>query len=145
MKARISLALLILLSIAAIGGTTDQPFMQSARADLQTAKHELQIATPDKGGHRAKAIALVNDAIAEVNAGIAYARRHNHAVSGNVEAIFAAASDQPHMQAALTALESARNNLDRAEADKGGHRAKAIDLVKSAIDEVKLGIQAGRS
>jgi len=135
---------LLLLSAGIAGAIPDQPNMQAARADLQTAKRELQKATPDKGGHRAKAIGLVNDAIVEVNAGIAYARRHNHAVSGDSTISFAAAPDQPHMQAALTALESARNNLDRAEADKGGHRAKAIDLVKSAIDEVKLGIQAGR-
>jgi hypothetical protein len=41
-------------------------------------------------------------------------------------------------------LESARNNLDHATNDKGGHRARAIDLVKDAIDEVKRGIEAGR-
>ena len=43
-----------------------------------TAKSELQRATADKGGHRVKAIGLVNSAIAEVNAGIAFDRRHNH-------------------------------------------------------------------
>ena len=48
------------------------------------------------------------------------------------------------MQAALEALESARNNLDKANADKGGHRGKAIDLVKDAIAEVKMGIEAAR-
>ena len=48
------------------------------------------------------------------------------------------------MQAALTALESAKNNLERARADKGGHRTKALDLVKDAISEVKKGIDAAR-
>ncbi|MFN2577737.1 MAG: hypothetical protein ABR607_08605 [Pyrinomonadaceae bacterium] len=47
------------------------------------------------------------------------------------------------MQAALDALTSARN-LDRTNSDKDGHRASAIDLVKQAIAEVKLGIEAGR-
>jgi hypothetical protein len=144
MKARISFAFFTLLGFASMAGAVDQPYMQSARADLQTAKRELQKATPDKGGHRAKAIGLISDAIAEVNEGIEYARRHNHVVSGDLKTILAKAPDQPHMQAALTALESARNNLDKATPDKGGHRAKAIDLVKSAIDEVKLGIEAGR-
>ena len=68
------------------------------------------------------------------NAGIQYARRHNHA----------ATPDQPHMQAALDALQSARNNLDKAEADKGGHRANAIQLVNDAIAEVRQGIEAAR-
>jgi hypothetical protein len=48
-----------------------QPHMQAALSALQTAKAELEAAIPDKGGHRVKAIALVNDAITEVHAGIA--------------------------------------------------------------------------
>ncbi|HEX3146412.1 MAG TPA: hypothetical protein VHQ64_20725 [Pyrinomonadaceae bacterium] len=111
----------------------DQPFMEAARTDLQRARGELQLATRDKGGHRGKAVNLVSQAIGQVTAGIDYAKRHNHA-----------APDQPHMQAALDALRSAQTNLEKATADKGGHRAKAMDLVKQAIDEVKLGIEAGR-
>ncbi|MFS8086355.1 MAG: hypothetical protein ACMG6H_12055 [Acidobacteriota bacterium] len=49
------------------------------------------------------------------------------------------------MQTALIALESARNNLERATTDKGGHRVKALDYVKDAISEVKKGIEAGRN
>ena len=129
--------LIVVFGLMAVASATppDQPFMEAARADLQKAKSELNLATRDKGGHRAKAVNLVNQAISQVNAGIAYDRRHNHAM---------ALPDQPHMQAALDALQSARNNLDKASADKGGHRAKAIDLVKEAIDEVRAGIQAAR-
>jgi flagellin-like hook-associated protein FlgL len=145
MKARIALSLVTLLMAGVIAGAApDQPFMQAARADLQTAKSELQRATPDKGGHRVKALTLVNQAIAQVNQGIAFDRRHNHASALNVETLFAAMPDQPHMTAALAALESARNNLDRATSDKGGHRQKALDLVKDAISEVKKGIDAAR-
>lgn len=129
-----SLILILSLFAAAQAVVPDQPFMEAARADLQKAKAELQLAMRDKGGHRAKALGLVNNAIGQVNAGIQYARRHNHA----------AAPDQPHMQAALDALQSARNNLDKAEADKGGHRASAIQLVNDAIAEVRLGIEAAR-
>jgi hypothetical protein len=50
-----------------------QPHMRAALDHLQGAKTELQLALADKGGHRVKAIALVNDAIAEVQAGMAYA------------------------------------------------------------------------
>ena len=133
---RIFGSLIVILSLfaAAQAVVPDQPFMEAARADLQKAKAELQLAMRDKGGHRAKAVDLVNRAIGQVNAGIQYARRHNHA----------AAPDQPHMQAALDALQSARNNLDKAEADKGGHRASAIQLVNDAIAEVRLGIDAAR-
>jgi hypothetical protein len=145
MRARILFATMFLLGAAAISiAVPDQPNMQAAKANLQTARAELQRATPDKGGHRVKAIALVNNAIAEVNAGIAFDRRHNHASSLSAENLFAASPDQPHMQAALNALENAKNNLNNATADKGGHRAKALDYVRDAIDEVKKGIEAGR-
>jgi len=52
--------------------------------------------------------------------------------------------DQPHMQSALDSLRNAKRELDQATSDKGGHRAKAIDLVKEAIAEVKAGIEAAR-
>jgi uncharacterized protein YukE len=47
---------------------------------------------------------------------------------------------QPHMRQALTALENAQTSLKQASADKGGHRAKALEHIKSAIDEVQAGI-----
>lgn len=145
MRARISLALLTLLAAGITAGAApDQPFMRAARADLQTAKSELQRARPDKDGHRVKAIALVNQAIAQVNAGIAYDRRHNHASRFTGETLIAGSPDQPHMQAALAALESAKNNLERATSGKGGHRGKALDLVRDAISQVKKGIEAAR-
>ena len=53
-------------------------------------------------------------------------------------------ADQPHMQAALEHLRAARAELDRADADKGGHRAKAITLVNDAIAQVERGMQFDR-
>jgi len=51
------------------------------------------------------------------------------------------AERQPHMQAALRALRNARQQLDAAEADKGGHRVKAMQLVNDAIKEVEAGVR----
>ena len=145
MKAKSLFATVLMLGVFAIAGAVpDQPNMQAARTSLQTAKAELQRATPDKGGHRANAIKLVTAAISEVNAGIAFDRRHNHTSSLTAESLFASMPDQPHMQNALNALENARDSLDKATPDKGGHRAKAIGYVKNAIDEVKKGIDFAR-
>lgn len=146
MKAKTILAVVMLLGIVVIAGAMpDQPYMQAARGNLITARNELQRATADKGGHRANAIGLVNSAIGEVNLGIAFDRRHNNASSLTPETLFAGAPDQPHMQAALSALENARNNLNNATTDKGGHRNKAIGYVNDAISEVRKGIDAGRN
>jgi hypothetical protein len=56
----------------------------------------------------------------------------------------AARADQPAMEAALISLTSARKQLEAAEADKGGHRVKALGYVKSAIAEVEKGIEYAR-
>ena len=54
----------------------DQPHMQAALDHLKAAKAELELATADKGGHRVKALSLVNDAIAQVEKGIEFDRKH---------------------------------------------------------------------
>lgn len=50
---------------------------------------------------------------------------------------------QPHMENALRALNNAAAQLQMAADDKAGHRAKAIQLVSQAIDQVQQGIKAG--
>lgn len=54
-----------------------------------------------------------------------------------------AAAYQGHMVAAQNQLGFALNQLNMALADKAGHRAQAISLVKQARTQVQLGIQAG--
>lgn len=72
-----------LLVILALGGgflagraQADQPHMQAALGHLRAAKAELELATSDKGGHRAAAIRFTNDAIAQVEKGVTFDRRH---------------------------------------------------------------------
>ncbi len=47
---------------------------------------------------------------------------------------------QPAMKRALSALVEAKNALENATHDKGGHRAKALELTKEAIVQVEKGI-----
>ena len=56
---------------------------------------------------------------------------------GTVEA------QQPHMQNALGYLTSAQSELQVAEANKGGHRVNALNLVNQAITQVQAGIAVG--
>jgi hypothetical protein len=53
-------------------------------------------------------------------------------------------ASQPAMQAALRNLRAARADLNRAAADKGGHRERALELVNQAIDQVERGIAYDR-
>lgn len=140
---RLVLVVFVLLCTLTAIAYADQPNMQAARTNLQQARAQLQAAAHNKAGHRTNAIQHVNNAIAFVNQGIAYDRRHNHAASAAEVFDAATAPDQPHMQAALDLLRSARTNLENATTDKGGYRKKAIDEVNKAIDETKKGIDAG--
>jgi len=54
-----------------------------------------------------------------------------------------AAINQPHMIAALETLKKAKMELEVAEHNKGGHRAKAIELVHKAIEQTRMGVEAG--
>lgn len=49
--------------------------MERALAELQTALQSLREATPDKGGHKATAVRLIEQAMGEVQAGIDFAAR----------------------------------------------------------------------
>lgn len=52
---------------------------------------------------------------------------------------------QPHMQAALGALNRAAAQLGAAQRDKGGHRTAAYNLVQQAILQVRAGIAFDRN
>lgn len=77
---RLIIALLVVTAIASgfVAGraSADQPHMQAALDHLRLARTELEKADRDKGGHREAAVRLTNDAIAEVERGINFDRRH---------------------------------------------------------------------
>jgi hypothetical protein len=67
----------ILLYVSTIGLSSAfarQPHMDRALGHLREARAALERAEPNKGGHRERAIALVDQAIAQVEEGIRFAR-----------------------------------------------------------------------
>jgi hypothetical protein len=62
------------------------------------------------------------------------------AVVGTGAVPSAHADPQPRMHAAVTSLQEALNHLQNAADDKGGHRRKAIDATREAIEQTKKGI-----
>jgi hypothetical protein len=79
-----TLAVLIGLSLYSMNGPAQnadmsrhEPHMSAALGHLQQARAELDKATPNKGGHREKAIGLVDQAIQQVQQGEVY-DEHRH-------------------------------------------------------------------
>jgi hypothetical protein len=70
-----SLILVTMITAMALQSVrADQPNMRAALAHLLEAKAALERAEHNKGGHRGRAVEIINHAIAEVEAGIAAGR-----------------------------------------------------------------------
>jgi hypothetical protein len=67
---------MLIVALAAVavgfagGAIAAQPHLYNAKAALENARSELNVAEHNKGGHRDRAINLINEAIHEVNEGI---------------------------------------------------------------------------
>lgn len=72
-RAAAGAALLAAFAAGCASGPPGQPHMQNALDSLQTAQSELQLAAPNKGGHRERAMALVSEAMSQVDLGIRFA------------------------------------------------------------------------
>jgi len=57
-------------------GAEQQPEMTAAMQDLREARLHLERGSHDKGGHRVRALELVNQALQEVQAGVQYDNTH---------------------------------------------------------------------
>ncbi|WP_127090021.1 hypothetical protein [Aquabacter cavernae] len=55
------------------GAFANQPYMIATLEQLRAARASLQAAEPNKGGHREVALGLIDQAIEQVQAGIAFA------------------------------------------------------------------------
>jgi hypothetical protein len=62
--------------LAAPMAHADQPHMRQALRALMAARHQLEVASPNKGGWRMRAIAQVDQSIASVKAGMRFANHH---------------------------------------------------------------------
>jgi hypothetical protein len=54
---------------------------------------------------------------------------------------YLAAEKQPRMYSALIHLKKAEKKLENASHDKGGHRVKALKLIRAAKIEIRKGIE----
>ena len=140
----IMLGTFLSITAFALPARMDQPHMKAAFNDLKQGRAFLNKATPDKGGHRAKAIDLTVKAMNAVKQGMDWDRTHPGSTDLN-EDLTEPAADQPNMVAARNSLNAALDELNKAAPNKGGYREQAIGMVQSAITEVNAGIDYGNT
>jgi len=68
--------MLAAFAFGCVSAGAGQPHMQAALEHLRAARAELVQAAPRKGGHRGRAVELVERAIAQVERGIAFDAAH---------------------------------------------------------------------
>jgi hypothetical protein len=141
----IMLGIVLTITTFALPARVDQPHMKAALDDLKQARSFLNKATPDKGGHRAKAIDLTVSAMDAVKHGIEWDRTHPGSTGLDEDVVITPVSDQPNMVAARKWLNAALDELNKATPNKGGYREQAIGLVQSAISEANAGIEFDRN
>lgn len=80
-----TLAILLGLSLYSVGHPPQtsevarhEPHMSAAYGHLREAKAELEKAAPNKGGHRERALQLVDQALRQVEDGERYFQQHEH-------------------------------------------------------------------
>ncbi len=84
-----------------------------------------------------KSVALLSSSLFALSVGYQVA---SAAPAKPAVAVASIAASQPNMEAALAKLKEARAYLDKAEHNKGGWRAAAVQATDTAIRETQRGI-----
>ena len=132
-------------------GAVDHPMIREAQQALQQARNDLQQAASQFAGHREKALEYVNQAMQELNQALQFAAQqgtpnpYEASNQGYVQPMTSSVNNNtsfPRMTDAQRALEQARNALQQASNQFGGHRQNALQDIDQALQEINLGIQA---
>jgi uncharacterized membrane protein YdfJ with MMPL/SSD domain len=107
---------------------------------LHAIKHTLEKADHDYGGHRAAAVTAVKGAAHELKLALEHANKGKSAPkntkdvgSGNPTQILS----NKELAASIPALKHTHNVLQQGDNDYGGHRAKAVTELSTAITQLE--------
>jgi HEPN domain-containing protein len=135
------------------------PQIRKAIAALERAKTDLQRADHDFCGHRDEALEATNRAIEQLRKALNY-DKHEHAVAPLVSSILVDSEltggvaqkppkrrreRHPFIEAAIRALESAKDDLQHAAHDFGGHRDEAVEAVNNATRQLHQAIDCDKT
>ena len=109
---------------------------QAAISQIQSAKSSLEKVGDKWCGHRVKAISLIDQTFRVV--GQPSAPSQTEMESGT--------KDEPgELESGITALESAKIDLEKSDNEWGGRREKVMSLIGQALGELQLGIECAKS
>jgi hypothetical protein len=128
-------ALLLLCAIAGMG-SGDWPKMKLAKRELQKSQSYLYTHNA-KEGPAWNATRMVTAAIAETDESIKLDSHNHHVQLQSTAVVPAAMPSQEDLRDALEHLLLAKEYLEAARPDQGGHREKALNYTNGAIRELQ--------
>ena len=121
------------------------PLIKRALSALQAAKSDLQNAAHDYCGHRVEALEATNAAINELQQALACAERNSSAETFEMEEPAGSRAERhPNINRAISALGAAEGDLQNAARDFCGHRVKALDATRAALNQLRLAVECDR-
>jgi hypothetical protein len=112
--------------------------VHEAIRSLHHARYELEHATHDYGGRRADALKAVDAALRDLRLAAGEEAVVRNATDGSPRAEQAQAADRRDLRHAITSLERARSDMERAGSDYGGRKAAALKSIDHALHELRL-------
>jgi hypothetical protein len=133
-------ALAVTLAFAARSDAKGYPRMVAALGEMKEARTELREAGNDFGGHKVKAIGALDYAIEQMDLALRAVGDDAAYVPPKRE-VYKGYKHFPHLHHALVELRQARTQLKEAPTDFRGHKAKALEAVDAAIEQLDKAIK----
>ena len=121
----------------------EHPRLHAALHEMREARTQLKEARHDFGGHRAKALEALDNAITQVEKAL-------KAVGDNVKGVepgkevYKGYANYPHIRHAVVEAREARAELKDAAHDYKGHREKAVLALDEVIDQLGKALKYAR-
>jgi L-lactate utilization protein LutB len=130
-------------SFAARASADEHGRLHAALYEMRHARTELKEAKHDFGGHRAKALEALDEAIDQVDKALHAVGDTNRGYEPG-KGIYKGYHDFPHVRHALQEVREARTELKDARHDYKGHREKAVAALDHAADQLEKAIKFAR-
>jgi len=136
--------LAVAMAPSASAGADGHPLIKRALSALQSARTDLQNAAHDYCGHRVEALEATNTAISELQQALDCASNKDSSldlVEMTPESGGSSPERHPNINKAISALGAAEGDLQNAAHDYCGHRVKALDATRGALNQLRLAVE----
>jgi exonuclease VII large subunit len=123
------------------------PLIKRALNALQSAKTDLKNAAHDYCGHRVEALEATNSAIGELQQALDCADRKDRSTAtfdAETESSGSSSERHPNINRAISALGEVEGDLQNAARDYCGHRVKALESTRVALNQLRLAVECDK-